>query len=54
MTGTTRSVFCGLSSDGRLCVFFDWPLAWQLGNGVRWWWRHGLYFFWRVLITIVI
>lgn len=32
-----RSVFCDLSSDGRLYVFFDWPLAWQLGNGIRWW-----------------
>ena len=34
----------GLSSDGRLYIYFDWPLAWQLHNGVRWWLR-GLPFF---------
>jgi len=32
-----RSVFCGLSSDGRLYIFFDMPFALQIGNGVRWW-----------------
>ena len=26
----------GLSSNGRLYIFFDEPLAWQIGNGVRW------------------
>jgi len=43
----------GISSDGRLYIFFDEPFALQLGNGVRWWWR-GLTFFWRARITIVI
>lgn len=31
-----RSVFCGLSSDGRLYIFLDEPFVWQQGNGVRW------------------
>jgi len=31
-----RSVFCGISSDGRLYIFFDEPFALQLGNGIRW------------------
>jgi len=26
----------GLSSDGRLYIFFDEPFALQQGNGVRW------------------
>ena len=33
----TRSVFCGLSRDGRLYIFFDEPFALQMGNGVLWW-----------------
>ena len=43
MTGTAcswdkaRSVFCGISRDGRLYIFFDEPFALQIGNGVRWW-----------------
>ena len=32
-----RSVFCGLSRDGRLYIFFDMPFVLQQGNGVRWW-----------------
>jgi hypothetical protein len=46
MTGTTcswdkaRSVFCGLSSNGRLYIFFDEPFALQFGNDV-WWWTNG-------------
>lgn len=39
-------MICGLSSDGRLHIFFDWPLAWQLGNGVRWW-TNGPGHFWQ-------
>lgn len=31
------SMIFGLSANGRLYIYFDWPLAWQLHNGVRWW-----------------
>ena len=27
----------GISSGGRLYIFFDLPFALQQGNGVRWW-----------------
>lgn len=29
-------MICGLSSNGRLYIFFDEPFAFQQGNGVRW------------------
>ena len=29
-------MICGLSSNGRLYIFFDEPFAIQQGNGVRW------------------
>jgi len=29
-------MICGLSSDGRIYIFFDMPFALQLGNGIRW------------------
>ena len=29
-------MICGISRDGRLYIFFDEPLAWQIGNGIRW------------------
>ena len=34
---TGWSMIFGLSRDGRIYIFFDWPIAWQLGNGIRWW-----------------
>jgi hypothetical protein len=30
----------GLSSNGRLYIFFDEPFALQFGNDV-WWWTNG-------------
>ena len=30
---------CGISTDGRLYIFFDEPFALQIGNGVRWMWN---------------